>query len=126
MIWSLRASRGSTISSRSLVFGQVSRPPTIAECLRQVDQRAGPVGRDDLAAADLAVRLAAHVAVLHLHAAQVLQEQVHLGLHVAERAVGAELPVVLGLEVRVEHLAKQRLGLLQLVLLVLHGDPAAR
>ena len=110
MSWSLRVSRGSTISSRSLVFGQVSRPPTIAECLRQVDQRAGPVGGDDLAAADLPVRLAAHARSSTCDAAQVLQEQVHLGLHVAERAVGAELPVVLGLEVRVEHLAQQRLG----------------
>ena len=89
----------------------------------QVDQRARPVGGDDLAAADLPVRLAAHARSSTCDAAQVLEEEVHLGLHVAERAVGAELPVVLGLEVRVEHLAKQRLGLLQLVLLVLHGDP---
>ena len=89
---------------------------------RQVDQRAGPVGGDDLAAADLPVRLAAHAPSSTCDAAQVLQEQVHLGLDVAQRPVGAELPVVLGLEVRVEHLAQQRLGLLQLVLLVLQLD----
>ena len=39
-----------------------------------------------------------------------------------EMALGAEFPVLLGFENRVEHVAKQRLGLLELVTLVLHGD----
>ena len=73
--------------------------------------------------ADLPVRLA-HERSSVCDAAEVLQEQVHLGLHVAERAVGAELPVVLGLEVLVEHLAQQRLGPVLLVLLVLQVDAA--
>ena len=42
MIWSLRASRGSTTSSRSLVFGHVSRPPTMAEWLGKSINAPGP------------------------------------------------------------------------------------
>ncbi len=42
MIWSLRVSRGSTTSSRSLVLGHVSSPPMIAECLGRSMSAPGP------------------------------------------------------------------------------------
>ena len=42
IIWSFRASRGSRISSRSLVLGHVSSPPTIAECFGRSISAPGP------------------------------------------------------------------------------------
>ena len=51
-------------------------------------------------------------AVLDLGSAEILQEEVHFRLHVAQRSVGTELPVVLGFEIRVEHFPKQWSGLL--------------
>ena len=48
--------------------------------------------------------------------------QIDLRLNVPQGAVGAELAVVGGFEVRVQHFPQQRPGLPLFMLLVLHGD----
>ena len=123
IVWSLRASRGSTISLEVARLRPGVEAADDGRVPGQVDERAGSVGGDDLAAADLPVRLAAHAPSSTCIAAQVLQEQVHLGLHVAQRAVGAELPVVLGLEVLCRaSRAAAAWAAVELVLLVLQVD----
>ena len=88
----------------------------------QVDEGAGPVGGDHLALANLAVTLAAHAPASTCRPVRSRRKEVDHRLHVAQGPVGAKLLVMLGLEVLVEHLAKQRRGLPKLVALVLHRD----
>ena len=58
--WSLRASRGSSISSSLFTGGHSVETRDDRRLLRQVDEGVRPVGGDDLAAADLSVRLLPH------------------------------------------------------------------
>jgi hypothetical protein len=62
-------------------------------------------------------------AILHERTAQILQEEIDLWLHVAERPIGTEFSMVLGLEILVEHFPKKRAGLPELIFLILHGNP---
>ncbi len=74
----------------------------------------------DLAAAHLSVTAPAHFPRAGLAAAtKVHQHQVDARLDIAQRAVDAELALVLGGEVVLEHLVQQRLWLIELVALIL-------
>ena len=66
--------------------------------LRQVDEGARPVGGDDLAAPDLPVRLPPHASPDRRAARRSYGYRFDLRLHVAQRAVDAELAPVRGLE----------------------------
>ena len=109
----------------SSTFGHVSSPPTIPECLGKSISAPGPQVVIAWLRRICAVGARAHGSSVDPAAAQVLEEQIDAWLDVAQRAVDAELAVVLGLEVGVEHLPHQRLGLVQpLVALVLQrGSP---
>src|SRR5688500_82077 len=64
--------------------------------------------------------------LLNGRSGEVFNEQIHLGLDVAQGTGYAELTRMVGLEAMVEHLAQQRLRLVELVPLILQLDASLR